>query len=128
MAKFSAAEWKKINALLNSDEQKYGLPARRAGSLVLASFNIRKLGKRKNKSDGAWDFLERFCSRCDFIAVQEVLDNLEGLNHLKDRLGYGPVASDITGKIFARRHHGQRGAEKRQPPARPQPAHFSGNL
>ncbi|MCZ6628089.1 MAG: endonuclease/exonuclease/phosphatase, partial [SAR324 cluster bacterium] len=99
MAKFSAAEWKKINALLDGDEEKYGLAARRAGSLVLASFNIRKLGKRKNKSDGAWDFLERFCSRCDFIAVQEVLDNLEGLNHLKDRLGYGLVASDITGGV-----------------------------
>ena len=42
-----------------------------------------------------------FAERCDLIAVQEVQDNLEGLDHLKGLLGgkYGMAASDITGGI-----------------------------
>ncbi len=101
MAKFTEAEWARANALLDSDSARFGLPARRDGSVVLASFNIRKLGQIKNRSAGAWAFLKRFCERCDLIAVQEVTDNLEGLAHLKGLLGelYGMVASDITGGV-----------------------------
>jgi len=105
MAKrFSSAEWKKINSLLASNASDFGLPERRSKSVVLASFNIRKLGKVKNKSVQAWQFLKVFCDRCDLIAVQEVQDDLSGLNHLRDLLGkkgsqpkYGMTASDITG-------------------------------
>jgi len=101
MAKFTAAQWTAVNALLDGDPDRFGLPQRSDGSVVLASFNIRKLGKKNNRSDGAWAFLKRFCERCDLIAVQEVTDDLEGLNHLKDLLGddYGMVASDITGGV-----------------------------
>lgn len=105
MAKrFSSAEWNKINALLASNGEDFGLPERRSKSVVLASFNIRKIGNIANKSGQSWQFLKLFCDRCDLIAVQEVQDDLSGLNHLRDLLGksgnqpkYGMVASDITG-------------------------------
>ena len=102
MAKsFSAAQWTKIEALTKLRGAAFGLPARRADSVVLASFNIRKIGQIKNKSPGAWAFLKRFCERCDLIAVQEVQDNLEALIHLKGLLGkkYGMAVSDVTGGI-----------------------------
>ena len=74
------------------------------GSTSLASFNIRKIGTIAKKSEQSWAFLKTFCERCDFVAVQEVQDDLSGLTHLKDLLSkkgnqprYGMVASDITG-------------------------------
>ena len=105
MAKFTDSQWTKVNTLLDANERCFGLPERRTDSVVLASFNIRKLGQISNKSAGAWDFLRRFCRQCDLIAIQEVQDDLEGLNHLKDLLGskYGMVASDITGGIAGKR-------------------------
>jgi len=111
MAKsFTSTQWSKVNALLDTDESRFGLPKRRDDSVVLASFNIRKLGKIKNKSAGAWAFLARFCARCDLVAIQEVQDDLAGLNRLKGLLGpkYGMAASDITGGIA-----GQRGMVER---------------
>lgn len=105
MGKFSKNEWSKIKALLRTDGGKYGFPERRDDSVLLASFNIRKLGKVGNKSADAWTFLGGFCAACDLIAIQEVQDDLSALNHLKgcaDEVGgdggrYGLVASDITG-------------------------------
>ena len=102
MAKsFTAAQWTKVEALSDARGASFGLPARRGDSVVLASFNIRKIGQIKNKSPGAWAFLKRFCERCDLIAVQEVQDNLEALIHLKGLLGpkYGLAVSDVTGGI-----------------------------
>ena len=103
MPKFTQAQWDKVFALLDQDEARFELPKSRPGSVVLSSFNIRKLGMVKNRSAGAWEFLRRFAERCDLLAIQEVSDNLEGLNHLKDMLGdpYGMVASDITGGVPA---------------------------
>ncbi len=105
MAEFTSAQWAKVNTLLDADENRFGLPQRRGDSVVLASFNIRKLGKKGNKSDGAWQFLRRFCTNCDLIAIQEVQDNLQGLNHLKSLLGrkYGLAASDITGGVAGKK-------------------------
>ena len=106
MAKsFTAAQWAKVEALSDARGASFGLPARRGDSVVLASFNIRKIGQIKNKSPGAWAFLKRFCERCDLIAVQEVQDNLEALVHLKGLLGpkYGLAVSDITGGIAGKR-------------------------
>ncbi len=105
MAKsFAPGEWTRVNALLDRRHADFGLPERRADSVVLASFNIRKLGQIKNKSPGAWAFLKRFRECCDLIAVQEVQDNLEALNHLHGLLGgkYGMAASDITGGYAGR--------------------------
>ena len=43
--------------------------------------------------------MSMIAERFDLLAVQEVQDDLQGFNHLKDTLGngYGMVASDITG-------------------------------
>lgn len=101
------AEWEKINAELSRDPDFYGLPeGGREASLVMASFNIRKLGNPGNR-EREIEFLSKFCSRCDLIAIQEVQDNLEGLVHLKNRMeskiaGEGEfelVVSDITGEV-----------------------------
>jgi hypothetical protein len=101
---FSDTEWNKINALLATDGARFGLPERRSKSVVLASFNIRKIGTVANKSPQSWELMRHFCERCDFVAVQEVQDDLAGISHLKGLLGkvgnqprYGMVASDITG-------------------------------
>ncbi len=73
-------------AELNRDPEFYGLPeGGRGASLVLASFNIRKLGSSKNR-EREIDFLARFCVKCDLIAIQEVQDSLEGLRRLKDQM------------------------------------------
>jgi endonuclease/exonuclease/phosphatase family metal-dependent hydrolase len=102
---FTENQWADVNELLAADPERFGMPARRNDSVVLASFNIRKIGKVAGRSGGAWQFLADFCRNCDLIAVQEVQDNLDGLNFLKGLLGeaYGLVASDVTGwKIGAR--------------------------
>ncbi len=99
--KFTEAEWDQILKLLPRSGERYGLPVRRRHSLVLGSFNIRKLGQVKNKSAGAWELLRRICQRYDLLAVQEVQDNLEGLRHLQSLLGgqYQIIVSDTTGNF-----------------------------
>ena len=100
MANFSRAEWNKINRL--EPLEPFGLPERRSKSVVIGTFNIRKLGTVKNRSPQSWTFLAQICKRFDLLAVQEVMDNLEGLRHLHKALGddYGMVVSDVTGGIF----------------------------
>ena len=108
MAKrISAANWRKIEAALAADPALFGLPeGGREASLVFASFNLRKLGKRKNR-EAELDFLARFCARCDLVAIQEVQDDLEGLRFLKERMEsavagdgeFGILVSDITGEV-----------------------------
>ena len=100
MAKFSTAEWNKINQL--GPFESFGLPERREKSVVIGTFNIRKLGSIRNRSPQAWSFLKRICERFDLLAVQEVMDSLEGLRYLHKALGddYGLVVSDVTGGIF----------------------------
>jgi len=100
MAKsFTPAEWRKVLSLVRARGEDFGLPERRADSVVLGSFNIRKLGAVKNKSAGTWEMLSLICERFDLLAIQEVQDDLEGLTRIKKSLGgeYGMVASDITG-------------------------------
>ena len=91
--RFKVAEWEKIISELNRDPEFYGLPeGGREASLVLASFNIRKLGRSKNR-EREIDFLATFCAKCDLVAIQEVQDNLEGLRSLKDRMEF-KIAGD----------------------------------
>lgn len=101
MPKFTDDQWERVNALLESEPGLFGLPERRDDSVILASFNIRKLGRRTGRSEQSWDFLARFCRQCDLLAVQEVQDNLEGFNHLSTILGddFGLASSDITGGV-----------------------------
>lgn len=112
MARFSDQEWQDIFAELNSHNmatQPYGLPQRRDGSVIMSSFNIRALGNPgtrtpandKGRTQGAWDLLARYVSQCDFVAIQEVKDDLSGLRRLKESLvdpdKYALVVSDVTG-------------------------------
>ena len=96
---FSPDEWKKIRAELDNNPSKYGFPERRYGSVIIGSFNIRKLGSTRNRSAQTWDFLSHICSQFDLLAVQEIMDNLSGLRRLMDNIGpeFGMVISDITG-------------------------------
>ena len=115
MAKFSTAEWKKIDAA--GPLEPFGLPERRTKSIVIGTFNIRKLGSVEKRSPQAMSFLARICERFDLLAVQEVMDTLDGLRHLRDALGddYGMVVSDVTGGIFNREDviMGKRGNNER---------------
>ncbi len=114
MANFSRAEWNKINRL--EPLESFGLPERRSKSVVIGTFNIRKLGTVKNRSPQSWTFLAQICKRFDLLAVQEVMDNLEGLRHLHKALGddYGMVVSDVTGGVFnpKGRYPGQAGQQR----------------
>ena len=111
MAEFTDLEWKQISDKLNSVSGAYGLPVRRTKSVVLASWNIRKFGSLLNsrnepsRSDGAWNLIELFCSKCDFIAIQEAQDSLECLFELRERLGekYRVVVTDIAGGVPGKR-------------------------
>ncbi|MEN8213940.1 MAG: endonuclease/exonuclease/phosphatase [Pseudomonadota bacterium] len=101
MARFTADEWQKIRDRLNADPQRYGLPGRVYGSAVLASANIRKLGARDKRDIHTWRFLADVFSHFDLLAVQEVLEDMEGLRHLEELMGedFGMVVSDTTGSF-----------------------------
>lgn len=96
---FTNLQWQKINALYTQSADDYGLPKRRSDSVVIGSFNIRKLGAVANRTDQSWGFLKNTIERFDLIAIQEIMDDLSGLEHLLSLLGsdYGMVVSDVTG-------------------------------
>ncbi len=96
---FSPTQWRKIMDLARTSAESYGLPKRRNKSVVLGTFNIRKLGSVKKRSPMAWAFLQLIAGRFDLLAIQEVMDDLEGIRHLHELLGpkYGLVVSDVTG-------------------------------
>ncbi len=97
--KFSDKQWEKISDLYDQSADDFGLPERRDDSVVLGGFNIRKLGAVDKRSAQSWEFLKKIILRFDLIAIQEVMDDLSGLEHLMSLLGddYGMVVSDITG-------------------------------
>jgi len=96
---FSNSEWQKITALYNQSVNDYGLPRLRKDSVVIGSFNIRKLGSVSKRTPQSWEFLKNTLQCFDLIAIQEIMDDLSGLEHLLSLLGkhYGMVVSDITG-------------------------------
>ncbi len=96
---FTNDEWKKINATLDKDPDKYGCPRRIYSTALLGSFNIRKIGSTRGRSAETWRFLARICKQYDLIAVQEIMDDLSGLKRIMEILGpdFGMVASDKTG-------------------------------
>ncbi len=101
---FTVNEWQKIRNTLDQNPGSYGLPERRYGSVVFASFNIRKLGAIKagsGRSKATWEFLAHVCKHFDLLAVQEVLDDLDGIRHLCKLMGpeYGLLVSDKTGQF-----------------------------
>jgi len=123
---FSVSEWDAINTELSraitataatttdicNNKNYYGFPKRVYGSALLGSFNIRKMGKVRNRSAETWKFLGRICQQFDLLAVQETLDDMAGLQRLRDEMGgpqeYGMVVSDSTGKYPGDRGSGER--------------------
>jgi endonuclease/exonuclease/phosphatase family metal-dependent hydrolase len=114
--RFSKSEWDKIEAELLKKPDDYGLPdGGREESVVLGSFNIRKLSRFTSR-ERELKFMARFCARCDLIAIQKVQDNLDGLRYLKqcvdERVSgggeYDLVVSDVTGKTPGERGMGER--------------------
>lgn len=59
---FTKEEWKAIMEALEKDPVKFGLPKREYGSVVLGSFNIRKLGSSRSRNQGTWEFLAQICT------------------------------------------------------------------
>ncbi|MEO0409489.1 MAG: endonuclease/exonuclease/phosphatase [Cyanobacteria bacterium P01_A01_bin.135] len=110
MAELTEAEWDRINALFAQDPYRYGLPQREYGSAVLASFNIRKLGKVSSRSANTWNFLAKVCSHFDLLAVQEIMEDLEGFDRLLETMGedFNAVVSDVTGVFPGERGLGER--------------------
>ena len=96
---FSKAEWKRIRAELAANAGEYGLPDPVYGSVIGASFNIRKLGAKSKRSREEWSFLAEICRRFDLLAIQEIMDDLSGLRHLRELMGseFGMIVSDTTG-------------------------------
>jgi len=110
MSQFTKEEWGKISAELEKNPDKYGFPERRYGSVLLGSFNIKKLGSTRNRSPETWDFLAKVCKQFDLLSVQEIMDNLGGLNRIMEKLGpeFGMIVSDKTGAF-----PGERGVSER---------------
>ena len=106
---FTPTEWQKMNAEFNTSAAKYGLPARRSDSIIIGSFNIRKLGDIEKRTDESWQLFKNTLERFDLIAIQEVMENSEGLYHLKELLGehYKIAISDSTGAAPGRRGNGE---------------------
>ncbi|WP_199321863.1 endonuclease/exonuclease/phosphatase [Leptolyngbya sp. FACHB-321] len=110
MTELSAEAWDKIRETFDRDPNRYGLPKREYGSVVLASFNIRKLGAKRQRSEATWKFLARVCSHFDLLSVQEIMDDLEGFDYLKSLMGpeFGAVVSDVTGSFPGEKGLGER--------------------
>ncbi len=100
MPGFSEQQWQAIKTKLSQNPKRYGCPIRRSDSVVIGSFNALKLGK-DDEHEKRWDFLKRFASRYDLLAIQEVMDDLSGIRRLKKMLGssFELVVSDTTGAI-----------------------------
>jgi hypothetical protein len=100
MAKeFSKQEWQRIREVLEQDPDRFGFPRRVYGSILLGSFNIRKLGTVANRDQYTWDFLAHVCKQYDLLSVQEIQDNLGGLRKLKEMMGerFAMIVSDKAG-------------------------------
>jgi len=102
---FTSAEWTAIRKTLEENPEKFGLPKRVYGSVTLGSFNIRKLGSSRGRSQDTWEFLAYVCRHFDLLAIQEIMDDLSGLRRLMSLLGpeFGLIISDTTGAFPGKR-------------------------
>lgn len=109
-SELTAAEWEQINRTFAAAPQRYGFPRREYGSALLGSFNIRKLGKRSSRSANTWQFLAQLCRQFDLLSIQEIMDDLEGFNHLQQLMGtdFRAIVSDRTGVFPGERGLGER--------------------
>jgi len=113
---FTKAEWARIRKELAADPEKYGLPKRVYGTVVVASFNIRKLGKLQvgkstsGRDEATMKFLADTCRHFDLVAIQEVMPEMAAVRRLRELMGseYGMVVSDVVGTF-----PGEKGNEER---------------
>lgn len=103
---FTSDEWARIRGAIAEDPDSFGLPRRVYGSVVLASFNVRKLGeletgKTHDRDPQVMAFLADVCRHFDLLAVQEVMSPLQGVKTLAELMGpeYGLIVSDTTGAL-----------------------------
>lgn len=96
---FSTTEWDTIMAQLEQSPTRYGFPKRIYGSVLIGSFNIRKLGSDRSRNERTWQFLAHICRQYDLLAIQEIMDDLSGIKRLMSLLGseFGLIVSDKTG-------------------------------
>lgn len=104
--RFTKAEWTRIRRELERSPVQYGLPQPVFGSVVIGSFNIRKLGRLdKDGSVGrdelTMEFLATICRRFDLLAIQEVMPDTSGIRRLCELMGpdYELAVSDVTGVL-----------------------------
>ena len=62
---FTSAEWRRIRERLEAAPESYGLPQREYGSVLIGSFNIRKLGSARSRNSDTWEFLADVCRSFD---------------------------------------------------------------
>lgn len=113
---FTPAEWGEIRKELAEDPQRYGLPKRVYGSVVVGSFNIRKLGKlqkgksKSGRNDATMNFLADVCRHFDLVAIQEVMTEMAAIRKLKKLMGpeFGLIVSDIVGTFPGERGNNER--------------------
>lgn len=89
-----------IKALRQHRDTKPGraIPARAPNRLVLATWNIANLGVQ-NRLESDYKLIAEMISWFDFVAVQEVNDNLRGVVAIRDQLpsNYELLFSDASG-------------------------------
>ncbi len=83
----SRDEWQEVFAHAGEHAPRFGYPQKQGDSLLLGSFNIRKLDRVDRRTPAAWLFLAKVIHAFDLFAIQEVLSDLDGLRHLEDLLG-----------------------------------------
>lgn len=101
---FTKEQWGRVWASTRRGDG-FGFPRRRRKSILAGTFNIRSLGQVANRSSESWLFLAHICKQFDLLAIQEVSDNLEGLQFLMKTMGRGfkLAVSDVTGAAPGRR-------------------------
>ena len=100
---FTSAEWRRIREKLEAAPEWYGLPQREYGSVLIGSFNIRKLGSARSRNSDTWEFLADVCRSFDLLAVQEIMDNLSGLRRLREGCANAQRCSQPRYEIRRRR-------------------------
>ncbi len=81
-SQFFSTEWDAIMTQLGQFPDRYGFPKRVYGSVLIGSFNIRKLGSARSRNQKTWEFLAYIYRQFDLVAIQEIMDDLSSISPL----------------------------------------------
>ena len=86
-----------IDAILNH-KQTRGIPDKHPDKLLVATWNIANLGLQQRTNDH-YKIIAEILSWFDLIAIQEIHENLDGLNQLKSLMdpAYDLMFNDVGG-------------------------------